>query len=345
MPNSPRETVLCRYHYDPLDRQNGCTVLEQPVIQRFHCKSRLTTEIQGAARWSILQHDDQLLAQQNHLDVKVSTTLLATDLQRSVLNALDATQANPLAYTPYGYRPAESGLLSLLGFNGERPDPVTGHYHLGNGYRQFNPVLMRFNSPDSWSPFGEGGLNAYAYCEGDPVNRVDPTGHSLQGILDLLRRGTSRAISNTTSTISQEIINTATDIANMKRGMTYKGQTLGYQLGDEASRIKLDNMSVKDIDLHTSVIEKVNIELINKRTALLKKIPDSAEKQRAVQHFESPIQYPTVMNTSSARDKAVLRLHSQAMYFNYHQRDLLILNDIHPSTSPPIQNRSIRQSH
>ncbi|MNC10696.1 hypothetical protein D3C75_583630 [compost metagenome] len=187
MPNSTRETVLCRYHYDPLDRQNGCTALQQPVIQRFHCKSRLATEIQGSARWSILQHDDQLLAQQNRLDAKVSTTLLATDQQRSVLNALEATQPNPLAYTPYGHRPAKNSLLSLLGFNGERPDPVTGHYHLGNGYRQFNPVLMRFNSPDSWSPFGEGGLNTYGYCDGDPVNRADPTGHAW-GLLKALRR-------------------------------------------------------------------------------------------------------------------------------------------------------------
>ncbi|MFA0920552.1 RHS repeat-associated core domain-containing protein [Pseudomonas tremae] len=48
---------------------------------------------------------------------------------------------------------------------------------LGNGYRAYNPVLMRFHSQDSLSPFGEGGLNAYAYGEGDSVNRVDPTGH------------------------------------------------------------------------------------------------------------------------------------------------------------------------
>ncbi|MNN06799.1 hypothetical protein D3C81_1196020 [compost metagenome] len=186
MPNSTRETVLCRYHYDPLDRQNGCTALQQPVIQRFHCKSRLATEIQGSARWSIFQQDDQLLAQHSHLDAKVTATLLTTDQQRSVLNALEATQPNPLAYTPYGHRPAKNSLLSLLGFNGERPDPVTGHYHLGNGYRQFNPVLMRFNSPDSWSPFGEGGLNAYAYCGGDPRNRIDRTGHAWHSFLSKL---------------------------------------------------------------------------------------------------------------------------------------------------------------
>ena len=107
------------------------------------------------------------------------TILLATDLQQSVLNTLDGNGRRSIAYTPYGHRSPENGLLSLLGFNGEPPDALTGHYHLGNGYRQFNPVLMRFNSPDSWSPFGEGGLNAYAYCVLDPVNKRDPTGHAL----------------------------------------------------------------------------------------------------------------------------------------------------------------------
>ncbi|MCQ9425345.1 RHS repeat-associated core domain-containing protein [Pseudomonas sp. LJDD11] len=67
---------------------------------------------------------------------------------------------------------------SSPGFNGELPDPLTGHYLLGHGYRADNPVLMRFNSPDSLSPFAEGGINAYAYCRGDPVNRCDPTGHA-----------------------------------------------------------------------------------------------------------------------------------------------------------------------
>ncbi|MFA1026632.1 MULTISPECIES: RHS repeat-associated core domain-containing protein [Pseudomonas syringae group] len=54
---------------------------------------------------------------------------------------------------------------------------------MGNGYRAYNPVLMRFNSPDSLSPFGKGGLNAYAYCAGDPVNRSDPDGREFIDVL------------------------------------------------------------------------------------------------------------------------------------------------------------------
>ncbi|WP_411740516.1 RHS repeat-associated core domain-containing protein [Pseudomonas sp. BF-B-30] len=94
----------------------------------------------------------------------------------------------PITYSPYGHRHPENGWLSLLEFNGERPDPVTGHYLLGNGYRAFNPVLMRFNSSDSWSPFGDGGLNAYAYCAGDPINKHDPSGHMFGKITSGMAR-------------------------------------------------------------------------------------------------------------------------------------------------------------
>jgi RHS repeat-associated protein len=177
-----RQNQLCRYLYDPLDRLVDYSPSAQANAQRFYLKDRLVTEIQGAMQCSIMQHDDQLLAQQQRQNGTAQARLLATDQQRSVLNVLDATHPHPLAYSPYGHRHPGNGLLSLLGFNGERPDPVTGWYLLGNGYRAFNPVLMRFNSPDSWSPFGEGGLNTYAYCVGNPVNRADQTGHMFSPI-------------------------------------------------------------------------------------------------------------------------------------------------------------------
>jgi len=82
-------------------------------------------------------------------------------------------------YTVYGAR-AEHPISMLLSFNGQNYDPLSGCYPLGLGYRMYSPSLMRFLSPDSLSPFGLGGLNAFAYCQNDPVNHVDPTGHMLK---------------------------------------------------------------------------------------------------------------------------------------------------------------------
>lgn len=87
-------------------------------------------------------------------------------------------------YSPYGYA---LKIQEAVGFNGAHLDALTGHYALGNGYRSYDPVLMRFLSADSVSPFAHGGLNAYAYCLGDPVNQQDPSGHGVwDGLLMLV---------------------------------------------------------------------------------------------------------------------------------------------------------------
>ncbi|MDE1337376.1 RHS repeat-associated core domain-containing protein [Vibrio aestuarianus] len=82
----------------------------------------------------------------------------------TMLNSVSSISSNPIA-------------INSLGFNGQRRDPVTNNYHLGNGYRVYNPRTIRFNAPDSMSPFGKGGINSYAYCLGDPINKSDPSGH------------------------------------------------------------------------------------------------------------------------------------------------------------------------
>lgn len=87
----------------------------------------------------------------------------------------------PRSYPPYGAHKAVAG--ECLAFTGQPVDPLTYCYHLGNGRRTYNPVLMRFQSPDSLSPFSSGGMNTYAYCGGDPINRVDPSGASWQSKL------------------------------------------------------------------------------------------------------------------------------------------------------------------
>ena len=171
-----RETLLCEYVYDPLDRLVSQKQKNIPAKKYFYKEGLLATEIKGGVGRSVMQHRNLPLAEQLNQEDGGTISLLATDQRRSVMHAMTAIK-QAATYSPYGFC-IESGLTSLLGFNGERSDSVTGHYLLGNGYRAFNPVLMRFNSPDSWSPFGQGGLNSYAYCLCDPINLIDQNGHS-----------------------------------------------------------------------------------------------------------------------------------------------------------------------
>jgi len=76
-----------------------------------------------------------------------------------------------------GYPATRCGAPGHLGYDGQYHERGTGWQLLGNGYRAYSATLMRFNSPDSLSPFGEGGINSYAYVGGDPVNKADPTWH------------------------------------------------------------------------------------------------------------------------------------------------------------------------
>ncbi|MDC3738983.1 RHS repeat-associated core domain-containing protein [Pseudomonas syringae pv. syringae] len=183
---SSGQSVLCVYRYDGLDRLADCAPAGQGSTRLFYQKTHLATQIQGQIQHTLMRTDEHLLACLSAENNQRDGVLLATDQQQSVT----AAQGLEFAYTPYGHR-HPSGPASLPGFTGQRVDPVTGHYLLGNGYRAFNPVLMRFNSPDSLSPFGEGGVNAYGYCEGDPVNRVDPSGHWPTVLVKFLKRASS----------------------------------------------------------------------------------------------------------------------------------------------------------
>jgi RHS repeat-associated protein len=103
-----------------------------------------------------------------------TTYLPMLDRQQSLFGSSGFSRA----YTPYGV--LFSGRAPSLAYCGQLRDPSTGNYHLGNGHRTFDPRLMRFHSPDRLSPFGAGGLNAYAYCRGDPVNFSDPDGKMMR---------------------------------------------------------------------------------------------------------------------------------------------------------------------
>lgn len=180
----------CSYRYDALDRL-ATRVAPDPVsTRRFYCEGRLASELNAGRHRRFVRGERYLLVQHDAAAETRQSTLLLTDQAASVLSFLAADDLPMhIAYSCYGFPNNKAVLPGLPGFNGEHLDAMTGHYPLGNGYRSYNPVLMRFNGPDNQSPFGEGGLNAYAYCQGDPVNHRDPRGHArerTQLILNLM---------------------------------------------------------------------------------------------------------------------------------------------------------------
>ena len=106
--------------------------------------------------------------------------LHGSDMLGTVFYASKGSASEEYRYSPYG-EDEPTASTTVLGYAGQYRDPVVPGYQLGGGYRAYEPALMRFNASDSKSPFGKGGINTYAYCAGDPVNRRDIDGHSFWG--------------------------------------------------------------------------------------------------------------------------------------------------------------------
>lgn len=166
------------YSYDALNRLIARKTSENNEIQQLYYRgSESVNEVVNS------QKKVKRLIKDGHKCLGVSDinglTLTVGDKNNSLLLSknvnVDSNDIQCHIWSPYGN--STSADYRLLGFNGEHFDPTSGTYHLGNGYRAYNPVLMRFNCPDNLSPFSAGGINPYAYCAGDPVNHTDPSGH------------------------------------------------------------------------------------------------------------------------------------------------------------------------
>ncbi|WP_243458991.1 RHS repeat-associated core domain-containing protein [Pseudomonas sp. OA65] len=193
----PAGETLISFHYDALDTLIGRSA-SGGREQRFYRNDELANEIQGGASRTFVRAEGIVLAQQQ-AGGGAAPLLLAGDGKNSVLVEVSQGAVKATAYSAYGHRrDDDASVSSHLGYNGERRETQTGWYLLGKGYRVFNPVLMRFHSPDNLSPFGRGGLNAYMYCVGDPINNVDPTGHVLRRFFQRFRSTTGSPVTDRT---------------------------------------------------------------------------------------------------------------------------------------------------
>lgn len=142
----------------------------------FYQNGKITTVSEKGKPRTIFRADDRPLAEL-HVGDTGTSGLLATDEKGTVLSMRSKGEERDHAYSAYGHDPSLRAGEMALSFNGERIEPAIECYLLGNGYRIYNPILMRFISTDSLSPFDEGGINPYGYCLGDPVNNTDSSGH------------------------------------------------------------------------------------------------------------------------------------------------------------------------
>ncbi|NWL20820.1 RHS repeat-associated core domain-containing protein [Pseudomonas umsongensis] len=341
-----REIMLCRYTYDPLDRLVGTLPLSHTESQRFYCKSRLVTEIEGALTHSIFQHDDVPLGQQQSSNGIQVATLLATDQQRSILHSLGPNLFRPIVYSPYGHQ--SNGLLSLLGFNGEREDPVTGHYLLGNGYRAFNPVLMRFISPDSWSPFGDGGLNPYAYCQGNPVHRRDPSGHvsPIKSYMQFTEQF-SRRIENTPTRIKElheTIQQTVSSFDNSQKLLIQKARNISTRENPpiELYQWQTPKKTIEDFKDYSKIFNFVDGV---PQTGEMHQLPNGSESYLFTRHFDVSINfYADMVRTSPDRrtkmihtDKLSQSIINRAQYVIDHSKKIARVNVRAPRGQSPVR--------
>ncbi|WP_176511996.1 RHS repeat-associated core domain-containing protein [Pseudomonas faucium] len=147
----------------------------------FYKGGSVASVLQEVSVWSWLYEGSTPLAALHNANANSVARLYVTDFANSVM-------LRSGSYTVYGFlRPHGLGASPLLLYTGQRFDNLSGLYFLGNGHRAFNPSLARFCSADEHSPFGLGGINAYMYCGGDPVNKSDPSGRFGRRLLNLLK--------------------------------------------------------------------------------------------------------------------------------------------------------------
>lgn len=187
----------------------------------FYQGENMYTDLQGPESIAVFRGNGVPLAERLRVNNKISTQLLATSPQRSVLEVHTGRDIHSLLYAAYGSTTTENRVWPLLKFNGEHQDSLTGDYLLGNGHRVYNPILMRFNSPDYESPFSIGGPNSYAYCAGNPVSLTDPTGKAPVRLTDtvnlprqekkMINRRIARSRAESSNNYSEELQRQATN--------------------------------------------------------------------------------------------------------------------------------------
>ena len=154
------------YTYDAFDRliQSGDTV-------QYYYGLKVIQEVTGSTVNDFILHGKTVVAQVSDGKAKI----FGHNSQSSIVSVTEGSTTAATTYGPFGT--GDNGVR--VGFNGEFKDVSDPNFYLlGNGTRTFMPGFGRFSSSDTlYMTTSE--INPYAYCNADPVNASDPSGHSL----------------------------------------------------------------------------------------------------------------------------------------------------------------------
>ena len=125
------------------------------------------------------------------LAMKYNNTLYyyVLNAQGDVVRIVNSSRSVVASYTydPWGKIISSSGTLAdinPLRYRGYYYDSETGFYYLQSRY--YDPEIGRFINADSYASTDIVGLlstNMFSYCENDPVNRSDHSGHAGYGLM------------------------------------------------------------------------------------------------------------------------------------------------------------------
>jgi RHS repeat-associated protein len=163
------------YVYDAHNRLSSQTV-DGKVSDFYYTANALVNVVQGNDSRRLLRSPAGCTSHYGPGGVWLNVVDPAGSVLATTQGPAQGGTTETYGYSAYG-EDQPGPRSSTLGYSGQYHDQLTPGYQLGNGYRAYLPALMRFTGPDSLSPFGAGGINAYAYGGEDPVNHVDPSGH------------------------------------------------------------------------------------------------------------------------------------------------------------------------
>ena len=173
MENGRLVTMLCddengqrqfRFSYDGTGRPYGFTysIRGSSGSTQYYYITNLQGDVIG-----IMNSSRQVIAKYRY--DAWGKLISMTDASGAALGENTIGARNPLRYRGYIY------------------DSETGFYYLQTRY--YDPVVQRFISADGYVSTGTGftGYNMFAYCNNDPVNRIDPTGQFFREIFSFVK--------------------------------------------------------------------------------------------------------------------------------------------------------------